>query len=310
MISQRLARLLACLPESVQTEIVRTESGQENFEGRLSEIRIRARHNAALTLDGRNLLLPVVTAEEEIRATLERLCAGSVYAYGESLCQGYLTALGFRIGVGGRAVTSGGIITGLSDPTSLCIRVPHRVAGAGDEAVRLFRELGGRSGILVYSPPGVGKTTLLRDLSCQLSSGPSAMRVALIDVRGELYDEEAPVCCQLDILRGYPLAAGIEIATRTLSPEVILCDEIGSYADAESILSVEGAGVPIVATAHGGTVGELMTRAPIRLLSEAGVFAAYLGIARHRRGYAYTVDYEMRADARRAGKENALCTFV
>lgn len=267
---------------------------QGGFEQRLSELRIRAGHNAALTLDGRNILLPTACTAAEVSESLAALCNGSLYAHSESLRRGFLSAFGYRVGVGGRAVTEEGVITGIADPTSLCIRIPHRIEGAGAVAHRLFRDLGCRAGILVYSPPGVGKTTLLRDLACSLSLGEGARRVALVDARGELYDPDAPPACQIDVLRGYPLAEGIEIATRTLAPEVILCDEIGSFEEAEAVLSVIGAGVPIVASAHASSVGELLARAPIRLLAESGVFAAYLGVLRSVSGYTYSIDYATR----------------
>ena len=238
---ENFEKLLDALPPSVVREIRRMADGQENFEQRLAEIRLRARHNASVTLDGRNILLPTVLDAEQVSATLGALCDGSVYAYDSSLAEGYLTAFGFRVGVGGRAVTEGGRVTGLASPTSLCIRIPHRVLGAGSEAARLFYALGGRHGILVYSPPGVGKTTLLSDLARTLSQGARAVRVALIDTRGELYDPTSPSACQIDVLRGYPLGKGMEIATRTLAPEVILCDEIGSAEDAAAILSAAGA---------------------------------------------------------------------
>lgn len=303
------SRLLAVLPPSVAHEIGRMAEGQADFEKRLSEIRLRVRHNASVVLDGRNILLPAVLDAEQVNATLTAFCDGSVYAYDASLAEGYLTAFGFRVGVGGRAVTEGGRVTGLADPTSLCIRIPHRIAGAGSEAARLFYALGGRRGILVYSPPGVGKTTLLCDLARILSQGPRAVRVVLVDTRGELYDPTLPAICQIDVLRGYPLGKGIEIATRTLAPEVILCDEIGSPEDAAAILSVAGAGVPVIASAHGGSVGELLARETIQVLAARGIFSAYLGIARHGTRYSYTVDYATVALAAQKERE-AVCFSV
>lgn len=283
-------KLLTLLPPAVSHEIYKMAEGQTDFEARLTEIRLRARHHASITYDGKNMLLPVRLEGEEIAATLASLCDGSVYVYDRSLSEGYLTAFGFRVGVGGRAVIEGGHITGLADPTSLCIRIPHSILGAGEMAADLFRARGGRQGFLVYAPPGGGKTTLLRDLARLLSSGGDAVRVALIDVRGELYGEDMPSTCQIDVLCGYPLGVGIEIATRTLAPEVIICDEIGSPEDAASVLSVAGAGVPLIASAHGGSAKEVLAREPIRMLAERGIFRSFLGILRTENGYRYRVD--------------------
>ncbi len=224
-----------------------------------------------------------------MRATLERLCGGSVYVYGESLRQGYLTVHGCRVGVAGRAVCEGGRVVGLADASSLCIRIPHRIEGAGRVAEQVFRALPARGGLLIYAPPGCGKTTLLRDLARRLSCGRDALRLALVDTRGELGEPPPPPDCQWDILRDYPLPVGIEIATRTLAPEVIVCDEIGSPEDAAAILQVQGCGIPLIASAHAGSYAELISRPPFRLLDEGGVFAAYLGICRLQDTYTYTV---------------------
>ena len=112
--------------------------------------------------------------------------------------------------------------------------------------------------------------------------------MALIDTRAELYEAGAPACARLDVLRGAPIAAGVEIATRTLSPSLIVCDEIGSREEADAILSVAGCGVPIVASAHAGEERELWARPPIRRLLEAGIFGATLGIAATENGLVYT----------------------
>ena len=286
------APLIACLPDRVRRELLAMAEGYADFWTRLFEIRLRASHHVALTVDGRNLLLSVILDHAELSTTFSKLCDNSIYAHAESLRQGYLTAYGCRVGVAGRAVREGGQVSAMADIRSLCIRIPHRVVGAGAVAARVFREMACRRGILVYSPPGVGKTTLLRDLAYTLSCGSDARRVAVVDTRGELYGADAPVACQIDVLEGYPQGAGIELVTRTLSPQVILCDEIGSEADAAAILSVAGCGVPLIASAHGGSVEEVRARAPIRLLEAGGIFGAYIGIARGETGYTYAIHRE------------------
>ena len=93
----------------------------------------------------------------------------------------------------------------------------------------------------------------------------------------------------IDVLEDYPKAQGIEIATRTLSPQALICDEIGDYEEADAILSVQSSGVPLIASAHGSDLSSLLARPAIRLLDRAGVFGAYIGIERRGGAYHYSV---------------------
>ena len=133
---------------------------------------------------------------------------------------------------------------------------------------------------MIYSPPGVGKTTLLRSLIRALSHPPYGMRLAVIDTREELAACGTVEESAAEWLSGYPRAAGIEIATRTLNPQLIVCDEIGEVGEAEAICAACNAGVPLVATAHGATAAAMLRRRGLRLLHEQGVFGSYVGLAR------------------------------
>ncbi len=248
--------------------------------GRLSEIRLRAGRFASLTVAGENLMLPATLTEGELSSLLTAFCDGSLYAHRETLAEGYLDlGGGIRCGVCGRAVREGGRVVGVRDVTSLVLRLPHPVPTAGEHAEQIFRSLGGR-GLLIYSPPGVGKTTLLRDLGRRLACGRPPMRVAVIDSRGELSGGEYGRGARVDLLVGYPKATGLELAVRTLSPEVILLDEIGSRREAEAILAASGCGIPLVATAHAATARELAHRPAIRPLLRAGLFGRLIGLYR------------------------------
>lgn len=283
MPSERFLRLLQALPPVVAREIRRIAASREGFLRRLSEIRLRRGRPSSLTLDGKNLVLPILLDAAAIENTLLAFCQGSLYAYKDTLAEGYVTtADGYRVGVASRAVTEGGRVTGVRDVTALAIRLAHTVKDAGRAAEALFLRMGGTRGLLVYAPPGAGKTTLLSDLAARLST---ARRVAVVDERGEMPDTRGRL---LDILVGFPKPRGIEIATRTLSPEVILCDEIGTDAEAAAILEMQNCGVPLVATAHAGSLDEVLRRPPLRRLIDARVFGGALGLRRENGSILYT----------------------
>ncbi|MBR5123676.1 MAG: hypothetical protein IKU90_00970 [Clostridia bacterium] len=278
----------------------------------IEEIRLRAGRYAGITVGGRNLTVRILLTVAELAAILTHMCGGSLYAYSQSINQGYITLpRGIRVGVAGRAVCEDGRIIGVCEITGLCIRLPHRFGTMGGTVCRLLRRMaaegGSPKGVLIYAPPGEGKTTLLRAVTAGMAGadGEPPLRTVVIDTRGELgFETDGQGLC-LDILRGYPRDRGIEIATRTLSAQLIVCDEIGDVEEAMALISAHHGGVPLVATAHGGTCAELLHRTGIRLLHEAQLFGAYVGIRRDGRGdFTYHVtphgDAEQTALGRRA----------
>ena len=263
------------------------------------ELRLRRGRTASLVVAGENLPLPFVLSGAEMDALLLTLCAGSLYAHHDTLKEGYLMlGEGIRVGVGGRATVQDGRITAITEVTVLAIRLPHRPQAVGAEIVALFEELHGTRGILLYAPPGVGKTTVLRGVATQLAGGAHPRRTAVIDTRGELGPLQGEGLL-LDLLSGYPRGRGIGIAARTLRAEVMVSDEIGDLGEAQEIVAAHIGGVPLIATAHAFGVRELLARPGMRLLHEARVFGAYVGITREtgRFCYRYDVTEWERADA-------------
>ena len=288
---EKVKVILLRLPNDVRQEILKFAAGVFRFYTKLSEIRLRADKLTSLTLDGENRILPVSVSARALAECVKDFCNGSLYAYGESLRQGYLSFEGCRIGLAGRAVKENGHLTGLADITSISIRIARNIDGAADAAIRAWEKDERGRGMLIYSPPGVGKTTLLRDFASQISVGAEARRVAVVDCRGELTASQFERGALVDVLSGYEKHEGLEIAVRCLSPELVICDEIGGYGEAEAILSLQNAGVPFVATAHAASVADLYARPSVRLLLEHGVFSVLFGIERRGGIFRYTADY-------------------
>lgn len=272
-----LVSLLTQLPNRVAEVLTKYE------ENELLEIRLRADRPMTVTTSSGNQPTGLTLSEQELSETVSRLCDGSLHAYGDTIRQGFIPLPnGCRVGVCGRF--SGGEVTAIS---SLSIRIPRTVKGIGAALCRRLLTIPG-GGMLLYSPPGEGKTTLLRDIAATLSSPPYLCRVALIDSREELYRADAFRHTIADVYIGYPKAMAMELAIRTMTPQYLICDELGAE-EAESILALQNAGVPLIASAHACSLEALWQRPAMKQLREAGVFALFVGLRREGRGYYFHI---------------------
>ena len=129
--------------------------------------------------------------------------------------------------------------------------------------------------VLLCSPPGFGKTTVIRSVAKNLGMGKftAPKRISVIDERGEILPGGGVGL--IDRFSGYRKSDGIEIAARLFSPELIICDEIGHSDDINALLSVQNNGVPLLATTHGKSISSAIKRPNIKKLTEAGVFDAF-----------------------------------
>ncbi len=254
----------------------------------MEELRLHCDRYASVHARGKNYSIKICLTEKEMQEILKRMCAGSLYAFSQTINRGYLSLEGgIRVGVCGSAALDRGAVIGVSRITGLMIRIPHAVEVSPHEILSRFRSRRTRRGILLYAPPGVGKTTLLRAIAKSAASPTYDYRTVVVDTRAELSYTLHGKDLNLDILLGYPRDVGIEIAVRTMGADLILCDEIGGDADAASILSAANCGVPIIASAHASDIEELLSRPAMQMLHRAHVFDLYVGLSREGGGLSY-----------------------
>jgi len=215
----------------------------------------------------------------------------SLYALEEELRRGYVTIEGgHRIGLSGKVVVEGGRVRHLRDVTGFNVRIARQLPGvAGDLVPYIFH--GGRvENVLIVSPPQCGKTTLLRDLARIASTGDKGLsprKVGIVDERSELAGcvrgiPQHDVGPRTDVLDGCPKAEGMMMMIRSMSPDILVVDEIGRREDGEAVYEAVHAGVHVFTTAHGRTLEEVCRRPTISALARDGVFNRYVLLSRRR----------------------------
>ncbi|MBQ3183743.1 MAG: hypothetical protein IJB57_08740 [Clostridia bacterium] len=284
-----MKKLEGYLPVDVMSEITKY--------GRINEIRIK--RNAYLTVkkDGRYFVTERITDDRCFDGIVDKLLEHSYHSKLSQLIEGYISlGEGYRAGIAGQAVIKDGTVTNLSEIGSVNIRVPYLIRNVCVPVVEYLEKKNFSKGALIYSPPGVGKTTLLRDLIISLCSAPYLKRLSVIDTRNEIYQSCMGGLPMLDMYSGYPKHKGIEQAIRTMAPDILVCDEIGNDAETDAIISNQSAGVPIIATAHGDCYSELINRRNITRMHSTGVFGCYIGIKRRGINNRYDFEFTERRD--------------
>jgi stage III sporulation protein AA len=313
--------ILASLPESVA--------------GTLEEIRIRENRPLEIGYGGRYGFVGPggeVTGDhrsaykpdrEQCRALLERVTNHSLYAVEEELRRGYVTvAGGHRIGLTGRTAVEAGAVRHIRDVAGFNIRIARARVGCAaavlprllDPAARTIKHT------LIVSPPQHGKTTLLRDMARAISSGewqhPQAAgwggrKVGIVDERSEIAACERGVPTfdlgpRTDVLDACPKAEGIMMLIRSMSPEVVVVDEIGRSEDAYALREALHAGVRVLATAHASDLRDVFMRPVLSELAREGVFGAYVLLARSGDKVAHRVysGREAEEELRRSGSRS------
>ncbi len=285
MEKQRTGEILAYLPDNLRKMLEKIVL-DEWIE--VEEIRLRC--NAPLTIGvwGESCFVTStggitnyesdaykVTAEE-VGTAFRKICENSVYAHLEEIRRGYIAIKGgHRVGVCGKTVCDGEEIKTFREISSLNFRVAHQIIGLADGVINEIINGTRINSTLIISPPQMGKTTLLRDILRQVSD--RGFKCGVADDRGEIsamyqgYPTNK-VGAQTDVIDGAPKAMAIEMLVRTMSPRVIISDEIASDEDVSAILKAAGTGVNIIASSHGDNLKEVMSRRVLKPLFDDKVF--------------------------------------
>ena len=235
--------------------------------------------------------------EEALRRVLETAGRGSVHTVLDQLRSGYVTAAGgVRVGICGEGATREGELLSFRRITSLALRVPHALPGVARPLLPQLAEGGELSNTLILSPPGLGKTTLLRDLirCVSLGEGVRPRRVGVADERGELGAGalRRHLGPRTDVLENCPKAAALLMLLRGMAPQVLAVDEITAPEDLRAIQEAAGCGVTLLATAHGGSWEELRLRPLYRELLDQGIFRTFVVLSLAQGKRVYTVRKE------------------
>ena len=246
----------------------------------ISEIRLRANGAISVTVGNKNTIVydennaPLSLTLSESSEIFTRLCNGTVYQFENQIKNGYITIQGgHRVGFCGTAIYEGDKLVTLKDITSITFRISRQIKNAAREIIGNIINDDKIYSALIASEPCGGKTTILSDLARLVSN--LGKRCAVVDERGEICSvyEGVPqkdIGCLTDVLNGYSKGDGMMTALRCLSPQLIICDEIGARSDADAMLEAMNAGVPVIATAHASNEDDLLGRPQIERLVDYG----------------------------------------
>lgn len=224
--------------------------------------------------------------------SLSYICNYSLYAYEEEVRQGFITIQGgHRIGLAGRVVSENGKIRTIKPITCMNIRFAHEIKGCSRKILPCLYEDREALSTLIISPPGCGKTTLLRDLIMQISNGSSlgpGVCVGVVDERSELGASymgipQNDLGIRTDVLDACPKAEGMMLLIRTMTPRVLAVDEIGGPDDFDALKAASSCGCRILATVHGDSLADIRAKPELGGILSQGYFKRYVVLSRDKR---------------------------
>lgn len=277
--------------------MIREKINKEKKEYNIEEIRLRSNKQISLKIGQGIYLLDYIVSQQEILQTFEKVCENSVYSYRRQICDGYITIRGGnRVGIVGSAVIDNGQVININYISSLNFRIARQKIGCSNSIIEDIIDNHNDSiyNTLIISPPGCGKTTLLRDIVRNLSNGISEINfkgknVGVVDERGEIAAmykgiPQNDIGIRTDVIDNMPKPLAMRILVRSMAPDIIACDEIGSIEDVEAIDYAMCSGVKGIFTAHGKNVEEINKNTELSKLLNKNVFERIILLNPEKRG--------------------------
>ena len=265
-----MERILKLLPKALVDEI--NSLAISNY---IEEIRISAFKPLIVIARGKEMISSYKVTTENIKSIVQKISNYSLYAFEDEIRQGYITIEGgHRVGISGQCIIENNKVKTIKYISSLNIRVAREIVGCSNKVMKYILDGENINNTLIVSPPKCGKTTLLRDITRNISNGYSNLnfkgkRVAVIDERSEIASSyrgipQMNIGIRTDVYDNCVKDEGILMAIRTMAPDLIICDEIGTKKDIEGLIMAFNSGVNIICTLHGNNVEDVYSRTVFR----------------------------------------------
>lgn len=252
---------------------------------KLQEIRFRIGQAVELFDGSKKVLCKERVKHEDLKEMLEYISGYSLYAFEDEISQGFITIPGgHRVGVAGQVVVENGQVKNIRNISFINVRLSHQIVGCANQLMPHISEKKELLSTLIISPPRCGKTTLLRDI-VRIVSGdrdcPDSKNVVVVDERSEIAGcfrgvPQNDLGCHTDVLDRCPKSQGMMMAIRSLSPDVIVADEIGSKEDVQAVATALNCGCKLLAAVHGKNLDEIRQKPDISKLFEEQMFERYV----------------------------------